>query len=124
MTVSSTGDTTADIAAPQAAIVPLVLLSAVGLAAAGVPEPVRAVCVATFVLVGPGWAVLAAWNLVAGPLGVALAVATSIALAVCLAVLQLYTGTWSPIATFLGLISITVGGVVTTLVRARRAGVR
>lgn len=70
--------------------------AAVALSVLDVASPVRALVVTTFLLLGPGLAILDVWDLVSGWFGIALAFALSIALATLVATAQLYTGTWSP----------------------------
>ena len=76
----------------------LALLAAVSalLVIADVRSPIRTVVVGLFLLVAPGWAVLDHWGLARGWIGAALVLATSISLTICLSLVQLYAGAWSP----------------------------
>lgn len=101
---------------------------AVALQWASWEAPVRAVVVVTFVVIGPGWAVLRLWGLDRGWEGIGLVLAVSLALAMVVAGGAVYAGWWSPLRILEILAGVTVVASLASLVRAldpvrhRRAG--
>jgi hypothetical protein len=101
---------------------------AVALQWASWEAPVRAVVVVTFVVIGPGWAVLRLWGLDRGWEGIGLVLAVSLALAMVVAGGAVYAGWWSPLRILEVLAGVTVLASLASLARAldparhRRAG--
>jgi len=83
-------------------------------------SPVRAIAVASFVLIAPGWAVLDIWRLTSGWAGVSMILAVNLALATLIPGALLYAHAWSPTAALLVLAAVTVLGATIATVRRRR----
>jgi hypothetical protein len=81
--------------------------------------PVRPVVVLTFVVFGPGWAILRLWDLADGWIGVGLVIALSLSLAMVVAGATVYAGVWSPLGTLCGLAGLTILAAVVALLRVR-----
>jgi hypothetical protein len=95
---------------------------AVGTAAASVghaPVPLRATLVVLFVLIGPGAGLVPLLGL-RDPLGeLALAIGTSLAVDVAVALGIVYAGTWRPAVGLAILVVLTVGGACAQIVQTR-----
>jgi hypothetical protein len=96
----------------------------IGLAAAAVAlqwvdwiVPVRAVVVLTFIVFGPGWAILRLWDLAGGWAGVGLVVALSLSLAMVVSGVTAYAGAWSPLGALSGLAGLTILAACASLAR-------
>jgi hypothetical protein len=104
---------------------PMLGIIAAAFSVSGTPSVVRAVLVGVFVLVVPGWSLLEVWELTHGWLGVALVVATSVALASAVATAMLYLGMWSATLALLVLVGITVViDLFRAIVQVVRSGLR
>jgi uncharacterized membrane protein len=86
----------------------------------GVHSPLRPAVMVWFVLVCPGVAIVRLLRLEDAVAELALAVALSIALAMAVGGIALYSGLWAPGATLAILIAITIGAAAAPLARARR----
>jgi hypothetical protein len=100
----------------------LSLLAAVGVLLVVLDDrsPVRGIVVGVFVLVGPGLAVLDPCRLLRGWLAAAMVVAISLSTTTCLVLVQLYTGTWSPLLGLALLMMVILGVELIELARRLR----
>jgi hypothetical protein len=109
-------------------VVPLAILvtttAAAGLVVADDRSPIRFAVVGLFVLFAPGTALLDAWGLARGPLGLGLALALSTSLTTLLLLAALYSGLWSTGTTFAVLVLLTFAGELAVLERRTRPGRR
>jgi hypothetical protein len=93
--------------------------AAVALELAGWHSPVRALAVAGFVLIVPGWALLDIWSLARGWAGIAFVLGTNVALATIVPLALLYAGLWSPTAALLILAAIAAGATAAAWLRGK-----
>ena len=81
--------------------------------------PVRAAVVLTFVVIGPGWAILRLWNLAGGWVGAGLVIAFSLSLAMIVSGATVYAGIWSPLGALCGLAAVTILAAGISLIQGR-----